>query len=63
MTRQEVQDKIDLLRGNTTIKLEVLTPLISTWLDGYTLGYEGMSQEFVKQRILEDLQTYEGVTN
>ena len=63
MTRQEVQDKIDLLRGAGSIKLEVLTPLISTWLNGYTLGYEGMSQEFIKQKILEDLQTYEGVTS
>lgn len=56
-----MQGKIDKLRGNATIKLADLAPSIGSWLDTQDLAIEGLTQEFMKEHILEDLISYEGV--
>lgn len=61
MNRAQLQEQIDKFRKGQDIKLLDLTPLMDKFLDTKDLTYEGMSQEFLKQQILADLSSYEGV--
>jgi len=58
MTRAQIQEKINMSEAETFDQLRME---ISTWLDEGDLSREELPHEFIKERILNDLKSYEGV--
>ena len=63
MTRAQLQERIDQLRSGKDIKVSALKPQIETILNQEELAFDGLTHDFVKNQILSDLITYEGVIN
>lgn len=63
MTRAEIQDQINTIRQDNNINLVDLKPQISSWLDEGDLSTGNLSHAFIRDHILEDLVSYEGVDN
>lgn len=61
MTRSDLQEKINNIRGDNLIKLVDLTPQMKTWLDTKNLAQDDLSHEFIRDHILDDLNSYEGI--
>lgn len=62
MNREQIQTQIDLiLEEYPDVTLIELKEALGLWLDDFDLSYEGLEQEFVRNRILDDLASYKGV--
>jgi hypothetical protein len=62
LNRSDIQNKIDtILSLNPTGNLDYIKGQLGPWLDTQNLPYEGMRQDFIKNQILSDLTSYEGV--
>jgi len=62
LKRSEIQDKIDDLKKiYPDATLDFLKEQLNGWLDTFELGLDNLTHDFIKGRILEDIQNYEGV--
>lgn len=58
MTREEIQTKINSLASNLTAAQ--MRSQMSTWLDQTDLSVGTLTHEFIRDHILDDLNSYEG---
>lgn len=64
MSRAELQTKItQLIADNPNIDVEGIRALVRTHLDSLDLKRDSLSHEFIRDRIMNDLNTYEGLEN
>lgn len=62
LTRAEIQNQIDIFKkGHPDLNLYELKVLMKDWLDQTDLSMDNLSHEFMRDRILDDLNSYEGV--
>lgn len=64
INRDQIQAQIDtILKNNPNAKLDVIKSGLSTWLDTFQLETGALTHEFMRDHILEDINSYNGMEN
>lgn len=62
ITRQEIQTELDIIiKDNPDGDLYYIKSQLSKWLDEFDLSEDNLTHDFIKDHILDDLNSYQGV--